>query len=321
MNEMKKHYIGIDIGGTKCAVTLGDADGNILLKERFLTESPDVTVVRILDAARTLMARSDAPVLSAGISCGGPLDPARGVILSPPNLPGWDHIEIVRAVEDALGIPAVLCNDANACALAEWRFGAGRGTRNMVFLTFGTGMGAGIILGGKIVNGANGNAGEIGHVRMQPYGPIGYGKMGSFEGFVSGGGIAMLARSLATERLQQGKTTAYCSSYAELERVDAKSVADAARQGDETANTVYRITGEMLGRGLSILVDLLNPERIVIGSIFGRAEELLRPHMERVMREECLPMSYGAVSVVPAGLGEAIGDLAALALAMSMNEE
>ena len=289
MNEMKKHYIGIDIGGTKCAVTLGDADGNILLKERFLTESPDVTVVRILDAARTLMARSDAPVLSAGISCGGPLDPERGVILSPPNLPGWDHIEIVRA-------------------------------KNMVFLTFGTGMGAGIILGGKIVNGANGNAGEIGHIRMQPYGPIGYGKMGSFEGFVSGGGIAMLARSLATERLQQGKTTAYCSSYAELERIDAKSVADAARQGDETANAVYRITGEMLGRGLSILVDLLNPERIVIGSIFGRAEELLRPHMERVMREECLPMSYGAVSVVPAGLGEAIGDLAALALAMSMNE-
>jgi glucokinase len=320
MNEMKKHYIGIDIGGTKCAVTLGDADGNILLKERFLTESPDVTVVRILDAARTLMARSDAPVLSAGISCGGPLDPARGVILSPPNLPGWDHIEIVRAVEDALGIPAVLCNDANACALAEWRFGAGRGTKNMVFLTFGTGMGAGIILGGKIVNGANGNAGEIGHIRMQPYGPIGYGKMGSFEGFVSGGGIAMLARSLATERLQQGNTTAYCSSYAELERIDAKAVADAARQGDETANAVYRITGEMLGRGLSILVDLLNPERIVIGSIFGRAEELLRPHMERVMREECLPMSYGAVSVVPAGLGEAIGDLAALALAMSMNE-
>lgn len=320
MNEMKKHYIGIDIGGTKCAVTLGDADGNILLKERFLTESPDVTVVRILDAARTLMARSDAPVLSAGISCGGPLDPARGVILSPPNLPGWDHIEIVRAVEDALGIPAVLCNDANACALAEWRFGAGRGTRNMVFLTFGTGMGAGIILGGKIVNGANGNAGEIGHIRMQPYGPIGYGKMGSFEGFVSGGGIAMLARSLATERLQQGNTTAYCSSYAELERIDAKAVADAARQGDETANAVYRITGEMLGRGISILVDLLNPERIVIGSIFGRAEELLRPHMERVMREECLPMSYGAVSVVPAGLGESIGDLAALALAMSMNE-
>ena len=320
MDGMKKHYIGIDVGGTKCAVTLGDADGTILLKERFLTESPDVTVPRILDAARSLMARSDAPVRSAGISCGGPLDPARGVILSPPNLPGWDHIEIVRAVEDALGIPAVLCNDANACALAEWRFGAGRGTKNMVFLTFGTGMGAGIILGGKIVNGANGNAGEIGHIRMQPYGPIGYGKMGSFEGFVSGGGIAMLARSLATERLQQGKTTAYCSSYAELERIDAKSVADAARQGDETANAVYRITGEMLGRGLSILVDLLNPERIVIGSIFGRAEELLRPHMERVMREECLPMSYGAVSVVPAGLGEAIGDLAALALAMSMNE-
>ena len=312
--------IGLDIGGTKCAVCVGEArDGKITVTDKRVFTTAGVAPYDMLEKLCAAAEQMTDDLSLVGISCGGPLDTKQGLILSPPNLPGWDAIPVVEWVEKRLSCRAALRNDADACALAEWRFGAGRGTQNMVFLTFGTGMGAGIILGGRIVNGANGNAGEIGHIRMQPYGPIGYGKMGSFEGFVSGGGIAMLARSLATEQLQQGKTTAYCRSYAELDGIDAKSVADAARQGDETANAVYRITGEMLGRGLSILVDLLNPERIVIGSIFGRAEELIRPHMERVMREECLPMSYAAVSVVPAGLRESIGDLAALALAMSID--
>ena len=318
---------GFDIGGTKCAVTVGEKlpdDIRVLIRKEFATKGSPFEViaymVSLLREELQELGLSISDIDGVGISCGGPLNGEKGVILSPPNLPGWDDIHIVEIVEKELGVPAFLCNDADACALAEWQYGAGKGCKHMIFLTFGTGLGAGLILNGQLYTGANNFAGEVGHIRLDKYGPIGYGKMGSFEGFVSGGGIAMLARSLATERLQQGKTTAYCSSYAELERVDAKSVADAARQGDETANAVYRITGEMLGRGLSILVDLLNPERIVIGSIFGRAEALLRPHMERVMREECLPMSYGAVSVVPAGLGESIGDLAALALAMSADE-
>lgn len=314
-------YVGIDIGGTKCAVTLGDAAGVILCKERFETGGPDETVGRILAVAERLIEGARAAgrtVTAAGISCGGPLDADRGVILSPPNLPGWDKVEIVRAVRERLGIPAVLTNDANACALAEWRFGAGRGTRHMVFLTFGTGMGAGIIIDGKIYNGANGNAGEIGHVRMERFGGIGYGKMGSFEGFVSGGGIAMTARNLALERLQQGQVVGYCASYEDLPSVTAKSVAEAAYAGDETAREVYRMTGEMLGRGLAILVDVLNPECIVIGSVFQRSEDLLRETMEEAMRRECLACAYGAVRVVPAELGEELGDRAALALAMSI---
>lgn len=314
-----KSYLGFDIGGTKCAVVVGDENGNLLYKTAFPTADPDATLSKMFELADECM-REYSPV-SLGISCGSPLDPVKGIIQSPPNLPGWDNIEIVRMANERLGIPAVLCNDANACALAEWIYGAGRGTRNMIFLTFGTGMGAGIIADGKIYNGANGNAGEIGHVRLDRFGPVGYGKCGSVEGFASGGGMAQLGKTAAIERLQCGKTTGYCKSYDELDTVTAKTIAMAANEGDETALSVYRLTAEMLGRALSILVDILNPELIVIGSIFARSENLLRDEMDRVMREECLPTTYSAVKVVPAMLGEKIGDLAAIALAASINKE
>ncbi|MBQ7292692.1 MAG: ROK family protein, partial [Clostridia bacterium] len=182
-------YIGIDIGGTKCAVVLGDSNG-ILKKVAFKTEECKQTITKILDIAESF-GTADA----VGISCGGPLDSGRGVIMSPPNLPDWDNIPIVKLVSDRLGIPAYLQNDANACALAEWRFGAGRGTQNMAFLTFGTGLGAGLILNGRLVDGANGMAGEIGHIRLTDDGPTGYGKAGSAEGYCSGGGIARLGRA------------------------------------------------------------------------------------------------------------------------------
>lgn len=313
-------YIGLDIGGTKCAVVLGDADCNVIEKVKIKTSSPDVTISALLDSAEDMIKRSDDTVVTVGISCGSPLDPVRGIIQSPPNLPGWDNIPICDIVRERLGLPAVLCNDANACALAEYRLGAGRGTKNMVFLTFGTGMGAGLILDGHLYNGTNGNAGEVGHMRLERFGPVGYGKRGSFEGFASGGGIAMMAKTAAIEKLQKGERTGYCASYSELDSISAKSVAVAAKEGDETALGVYRLCGEMLGRGLSIIVDVLNPERIVIGSIFQRDADLVREPMEKVMREECLAASLGVVEVVPAELGDNIGDLAALSLAADLWE-
>ena len=316
-----KTYIGIDIGGTKCAVLLGDAFGVVLKETRFPTEDVSSTVARILDECEAMKEAAAGTAVSVGISCGSPLDPVRGIIESPPNLPGWDHIEIVKMVEERTGLPAVLCNDANACALAEWKFGAGRGCRNMVFLTFGTGMGAGLILDGKLYNGANGNAGEVGHIRLERFGPVGYGKQGSFEGFASGGGIAMNARTVAVGELQMGRCTGYCRSWDELDSITAKSVAEAARAGDPTAIRVYRQTGEMLGRGLSILVDLINPERIVIGSIYQRSADLLIEPMERVLAEECLPASLAVCEIVPAELGDDIGNRAALALAVSIDGE
>ena len=301
--------IGVDIGGTKCAVVLGDEE-RVVKKIKFATTSCKETIDNIIKAIEEI-GEGDA----IGISCGGPLDAEKGIIMSPPNLPDWDNIHITEMLSERFGIPAYLCNDANACALAEWKYGAGKGTRNMVFMTFGTGLGAGLILDGKLYSGTNGNAGEVGHVRLDSYGPVGYGKAGSFEGFCSGNGIAQIGRMLATEKLQGGEALPYCKDVSELSGINAKVLAEYAVQGDETALRAYEISAEMLGRGLSMIIDILNPERIVIGSVFARSEELFRPLMEKAIRREALGVSAEVCRVVPASLGESIGDYAALSVA------
>lgn len=297
--------IGIDIGGTKCAVVQGDENGNILGKIRMDTGNVHDTLENIFSAVASF-----GPCEAIGVSCGGPLNEETGVIQSPPNLPGWDDIPITAMLRERFGVPAYLRNDANACALAEWRWGAGKGTKNMIFLTFGTGLGAGLILNGALYSGTNGNAGEAGHIRLMSTGPVGYGKAGSFEGFCSGGGIAQLGKSLAEKHLTQGGTLPY-----KTEAITAKLLADFARQGEPVAAETYRISGEKLGAGLSVLIDLLNPEAIVIGSIYARCEDLLRPHAAAVIGEEALEPSRQVCRLLPAALGESIGDKAALIVA------
>ena len=311
--------LGFDIGGTKCAIiTARWENGQIelLKKEKIDTDlsvAPEEMVDRLIALADGIV---DEKPEAIGISCGGPLDSSKGIILGPPNLPGWDHVEIVDRIQKHFGAPAHLQNDANACAVAEWKFGAGMGCENMVFLTFGTGLGAGLILNGKLYSGTNDNAGECGHIRLDRFGPVGYGKAGSFEGFCSGGGLAQLGYTLALEQIQQGKAPAYFQNGMSAKNITAKSIADAARQGDETALRVYEICGEYLGKGLSVLIDILNPQRIVIGSVFARSGDLLRPAMERVIAKETLPLSASCCQVVPAQLGEQIGDFAAIATAL-----
>jgi glucokinase len=306
-------YIGVDIGGTKIAVVKGDENGNILKKIRFENSGSKTECISRILSAIAEMGAADA----VGISCGGPLDSKRGIVLSPPNLPGWDEVPIVDIIANAAGIPAFLQNDADACALAEWRFGAGKGTENMVFLTFGTGMGAGLILGGALYSGTCGMAGEIGHMAMEKSGPVGYGKAGSFEGFCSGGGIARTARAKAEQMLAKGKAPSYCESISALPSVTAQSVAECARKGHADALEIYENCGYMLGRGLAVIIDMLNPKKIVIGSVFARAEDLLAPAMYRALEKEALPASLSACEIVPAGLSENIGDIAALCVAVN----
>ncbi|HUW41600.1 MAG TPA: ROK family protein [Rectinemataceae bacterium] len=325
--------LGIDIGGTKCAVTIGieGSPPEILLRRSFATaEAPDPerALPRLARLCEEVLAEAGsagaggaggadrAELTGIGISCGGPLDSRRGVILSPPNLPGWDEVPVVRFFHERFGAPVRLQNDANACALAEWRWGAARGSASAVFLTFGTGLGAGIVLDGRLYDGANSMAGEVGHLRLAEFGPVGYGKAGSWEGFCSGGGIAQLARSLALERLQAGERVGFCHGVEDLERIDAKAAAEAALAGDPVAASVFELSGSYLGKGLSLLIDVLNPETIVIGGIFARCEALLRPAMERVLERESLSRSRAVCSIVPAALGENVGDYAALALAL-----
>ncbi|MBE6559679.1 MAG: ROK family protein [Ruminococcaceae bacterium] len=313
------YYLGFDIGGTKSAVCLGEtnADGTIRIlgKEKFPTTGAPYTVLDgLIAAARRIMDAEGiaaADVRAAGISCGGPLSSAQGVILSPPNLPGWDEIHAAEHIQDALGIPAYLENDANACAAAEWLFGAGRGTKNMIFLTFGTGLGAGLILDGRLYRGTTDSAGEIGHVRLTDGGPVGFGVAGSCEGWCSGGGIARLAR-MEAER-DPAASAALLREAGSAENISAANVAKLANAGDPFCRRIYEMSGEKLGQTLAILSDILDVERIVIGSVFARSENLLRPAMERVMRQEALRMP----EVVPAQLGESIGDMAALAIAVN----
>ena len=186
----------------------------------------------------------------------------------------------------------------------------------MVFLTFGTGLGAGLILDGRLYSGTNDNAGEVGHIRIAPSGPVGYGKAGSFEGFCSGGGLSQLGYMLALEKAKSGTFPLYYKDGMTQSEVTAKAIAEAACAGDETAQKVYRICGESLGKGLSVLIDILNPERIILGSIFARSGELLRPAMEEIIAQEALSPAAGCCQILPAALGENIGDYAAIATAI-----
>ncbi len=299
--------IGIDIGGTKCTVVREGEDGLPCEIARFPTAGPGETLGRIYAEIERLD-RSATPLV--GVSCGGPLDAGRGLILSPPNLPGWDAIPIVDELTARFRGHAFLMNDANAGALAEWRWGAARGCRNAVFLTFGTGMGAGLILDGRLYEGTSGYAGEVGHVRLAEDGPVGYGKAGSFEGLCSGGGIGRLAQARAREL--DGRVA---FNPGAIDDITAKDVALAAEDGDPVALDLFHTVGRYLGCGLALLVDILNPEVIVLGSIYQRSGRFLEESMREALREEALAVPLADCRIVPAALGEEIGNYAPLAVA------
>ena len=318
-----RNILGVDVGGTKCAITYGRETGGditVMDKQSFATTSRDETLARIISTLHAVCDRAGLDASNAaaiGVSCGGPLSSERGVVLSPPNLPGWDNVPIVKILQEEFGVRAALQNDANACALAEWLYGAGRRCRNMAFLTFGTGLGAGLILDGKLYAGTNDNAGELGHIRLAPFGPVGYGKAGSFEGFCSGGGIKQLAQTAVREQLMMGRKVSWCPG-GDLESISAKTVAEAMAAGDPLARSVFELSARYLGIGLSVLIDIINPEVIVIGSIYARNEQMMKPLVEEVIRKEALGLSADVCRIVPAALGESIGDYAALSVGASL---
>lgn len=319
-----KWIIGLDIGGTKCAVVSAQVDAAIHIKARVMfpthAEKPfDQIRKKLFDAVYEVLAQSGISmrqVAAIGVSCGGPLDSKRGIVLCPPNLPTWVNIPFVEMLRKEFGAPAYLQNDAKACALVEWKLGAGRGTQNMIFLTMGTGMGSGIIAEGRLICGACDMGGEVGHMRIEEDGPVGFGKHGSFSGYTSGGGIARLARQMALEAIQQGQPFAFAPERRTIPLIDAKYLAAAAGAGDKDARRIFEIVGQKLGKGVALLIDILNPELVIIGSIFSRCEALLRPSMEAVLARECIPFSLKACRVVPAQTGERLGDYSSVMVAL-----
>ena len=321
---MSEWFIGLDVGGTKCAVLLAEVNHGIHIRDkiRFATcteKGFDYARSHLCEGMEEILARNGrtfAEIRAVGVSCGGPLDSRRGLVLSPPNLPGWDEIPLPRMITEKYGVPAFIQNDANACALVEWKLGAGRGTTNMIFLTMGTGMGAGVIAEGRLLCGATDMGGEVGHIRLTEDGPVGFGKAGSFEGYTSGGGIGRQAVAMTEEHIAGGDTPAWIRDGHTIDEVDAKLMADYARKGDKDALAFWQFIGSMLGRGVAQITDVLNPECIVIGSIFVRCEDLLRPAMEAELQREAIVHSVRGLRVVPAETGEALGDLASIMVAL-----
>ncbi len=319
---MGKVYIGVDVGGTKTAVVVSSHPPETLGRMEFATlpeQGPERALRLIMESARSLLAEHGlAAIAGIGVSCGSPLDRVRGIIQAPPNLPTWVDVPIRKLLEEEFHAPCRVENDANAGAVAEHRFGAGVGAEHMIFLTLGTGLGAGIIAAGGLYLGANGDAGEIGHVRLSPTGPVGYHKAGSIEGWASGGGIAQLAVSMVEQAERRGQVSVLREQLASNGVLTARDVGVAAQAGDAVALSILRRAGERLGQALAMLIDVLNPQRIVLGGLAWRMGDALLAPMHKVIAREALPQTLRACEIVPAALGERIGDVSALCVAMGL---
>jgi glucokinase len=321
---MDKVYIGVDVGGTKTAVVVSSHPPDTLGRMEFATlpeQGPERALQLIIESARRLLAEhglaGDA-IAGVGVSCGSPLDRVQGIIQAPPNLPTWVDVPIRKLLEEEFHVPCRVENDANAGAVAEHRFGAGVGAEHLIFLTLGTGLGAGIIANGSLYLGANGDAGEIGHVRLSPTGPVGYHKAGSIEGWASGGGIAQLAVRMVKQAEHRGRLTVLREPLTSQGTLTARDVGVAAQAGDAVALSILRRAGERLGQALAMLIDVLNPQRIVLGGLAWRMGDALLTPMRRVIAREALPQTLRACEIVPAALGEKIGDVSALCVAMGL---
>lgn len=310
MAEARGPILGIDVGGTKTAVALGDRAGGVMAKRQIpspLQLGPEGMVAAIVELARGLIVDSQVGAVEAiGVSIGGPLDSEAGVILGPPHLPGWDEVPLRAMLEAGLGAPVFVEHDARTGALAEWRFGAGRlpdggHIDDLIFLTLGTGLGAGIISGGRLLHGRSRRTAEAGHWRVAPDGPEMFGKHGSWESFCSGAGIAALAAWRFPQRFFE-------TSVAQL--------AALAREGDRDARTVFDESAYMLGHGIALLADLFAPDIVALGALGVRLGDLLIPGAVAALEIEALPAVAARCRVVPVALGEQIGDVAALCAAL-----
>jgi glucokinase len=306
--------LGIDIGGTKCAAIRATDAGEILAREEIETranEGPEKVLDRLAKAAQKVAGKEKPKAI--GISCGGPLDTKRGIVFEVPNLPGWTDVNLRERFESAFpGADVVLENDANATALAEWKFGAGRGTQNMVFLTMGTGIGGGLILDGRLYRGTNDLAGEVGHQTIFVNGPrCACGKRGCLEALASGPAIARLAQ----EGIQYGRGKPLIArAGGKVKEITARHVIEAAKEGDAFAKGILEEAGGYMGIGLANIIQILNPERIVLGTIAVHAGDLILEPIRRAVEEYAWKRSREVCEIVPAELGDSAQDLAAIAL-------
>ena len=310
--------IGVDLGGTKIHTVVATPDGEVLGEDRRPTEAaegPDAVLGRLLASIRRSLAGAGPPsgdIAGVGISSPGPCDPRRGVVTNAPNLPGWHEIPIVRIVSEQLGVPALLENDANAACYGEFRFGAGRGHQHIVYVTLGTGIGGGIIIDGKIYEGASGAAGEVGHMIIDQDGPpCNCGSRGCLEALASGPAIARAAEAAVAA----GRSPALAQLAAGAS-LTPELVLQAAETGDAVAREVIERAGYQLGLGLVGLLNVFDPQALILGGgLLGLGDLYLGPAL-RLARERPFAQIVADVTIVTATLGERAGALGAAALVM-----
>jgi glucokinase len=310
--------LAIDLGGTKILAALVRPDGRLAAEEYELTdawEGKDAVVARICNIARrTLNAAGLEPgeLAGAAIAAAGIIDTNLGLVTVSPHLPGWSDVPLGEILHERLNIPAWLVNDASAAALGEQRFGAGKGMKNLLYITVSTGIGGGIILDGQLYEGTNGAAGEFGHMTVDPAGPrCPCGNIGCWEVMVSGSAIA----AEAARRLGSGESSLLQSMIrGKPESVNAQMVGEAADRGDGLAREIIARAAEYLGIGLVNLVNIFNPQMIVIGGGVSNLGEMILQPARQLVWERAFKLPGQTVRIVKAGLGQASGVLGAAAL-------
>lgn len=308
--------IGVDLGGTKIETVVADAEGNVYgedLRPTLAAEGPDAVIARIADSIRAACANANvAPeqTLGVGISSPGPAKPKLGIVTDAPNLPGWHNIHITKLVSDAVGLPTLLENDANAAAYGECLFGAAKGFKHVVYVTLGTGIGGGLIIDGKIYEGASGAAGEVGHLIVLPDGPVcNCGNRGCVEALSAGPAIARDAAALIA-----GGKAPKLADLAAGRILTAEIVLEAARQGDDEAREILHRAGYYLGLGLTGLLNVFDPQALILGGgLVNLGDFYLGPAVETA-RRGAFPQIIADVLITTAKLGNRAGALGAAAL-------
>lgn len=308
-----ERFLALDIGGTKIALGRFLRDGKLEEKIIFPTKA-ERGYKKILDEIiENIKKLKTKDTIALGIGCGGPLDSKKGIILSPPNLPGWDNVPLKEHLEFALNIPVFLDNDANTACLGEYYFGAGKGVRNLVYITVSTGIGGGIIIDGKILHGQRDSAGEVGHQTIIPDGPLcNCGNRGCLEALASGIAIAKRAK----EAILKGEDT-ILREWGKEENVSAEFVRRAYLQGDKVSERIWKDALEYLGIGVGNIITIISPERVILGGGIMKAGEEVLETVRRVTRERVKLVPIDKVEIVPSKLGEEVGLYGALALVLS----
>jgi glucokinase len=317
----KLPVLAIDLGGTKMIAAIISHPPQIIARDYSLTlahEGPEAVTGRIFSAIdRLLNAKhmASSQLLCISIAAAGAIDTEGGLVTSSPNLPGWYDIPLREIISSKYKVDTILINDANAEALGEHQLGAGKGVSNLVLLTVGTGIGGGIIINGRLYTGATGSAGELGHTTIDVNGPkCSCGNIGCWETLASGRAMAREAIS----RISHGEKSVLTDMVkGEIEKITTEKIDKAARRGDPLALEVISKTATYLGIGMVNLVNVFNPELIIVGGGVAKMGELLLEPARQVVRERAFRLAAGAVHIVPAQLGEDGGVLGAAIFAYS----